>query len=72
LRAFLCYSSSMDKRLNLYLNKELLARVERVRRQLMAQAPGIEVTLGGTARHLLIEALDAKESKVAHETSKKS
>jgi hypothetical protein len=53
----------MDKRLNLYLNKELLARVERVRRQLMAQTPGIEIPLGGTARQLLIEALDAREGQ---------
>jgi hypothetical protein len=62
-RASACYPKAMHKRLNLYMDKELLARIERVRRQLMAAAPGIEITLGGTVRHLLLEALDAKEGK---------
>ena len=55
----------MDKlnRINVYLAPELAARVAKAQRELARQSPGVEVSMTGAIRHLLLIGLDAMEQR---------
>ena len=55
----------MDKlnRINVYLTPELAARVAKAQRELARQSPGVEVSMTGAIRHLLLIGLDAMDRR---------